>query len=223
MSLDDIKRTELTQSEREVLTQDSERWKQMGSGAHLDQWLAYGPGQAIRRHLAMKIAYTNRPEGKAYTTAFGDLLRADGFDTNDKKLMASLTAVVWLHDDAERLTILRDIRQSMTPGERSRLNSPISARQRVEAILKARAGGTENKLSKSPLAIYKQQIAEQNRKIAHLEEQLAASEQGSLFDLKRDTAESIGMILAEHLSESRFDAAVKAAKARYKRKQVPAG
>jgi len=38
----------------------------MGSGAHLDDWLAYGPGLLIRRRLAMRIAYVNRPEGKGY-------------------------------------------------------------------------------------------------------------------------------------------------------------
>jgi hypothetical protein len=223
MSIDDIKKSELTDSEREVLEGDRERWKHMGSGGHLDQWLAYGPGQAIRRHLAMKLAYTNRPEGKAYNAAFGQLLRDDGFDTNDKKLMSYLTNVAWLHDDPERLTILREIRQSMTPGERSRLNTPIAARQRVTAELKARAGGGEAKQKHSPITIYKQQLAEAARKIAHLEEQLAASEAGSLFDIKRDSAEDIGQVMAAHMSEGRFDTAVKAAKAVYKRKQKPAG
>ena len=47
---------------------------------------------------------------------------------------------------------------------------------------------------------------------------------GSLFDLANDTAEVIGKILADNMSEGRFDTAVKAAKARYKAKrQKPAG
>jgi hypothetical protein len=47
---------------------------------------------------------------------------------------------------------------------------------------------------------------------------------GSLFDLANDTAEVIGKILADNMSEGRFDRAVKAAKARYKAKrQRPAG
>jgi hypothetical protein len=47
---------------------------------------------------------------------------------------------------------------------------------------------------------------------------------GSLFDLANDTAEDIGRTLADNMSEGRFDAAVKAAKARYKAKrQRPAG
>jgi hypothetical protein len=47
---------------------------------------------------------------------------------------------------------------------------------------------------------------------------------GSLFDLANDTPEDIGKILADNMSERRFDTAVKAAKARYRAKrQKPAG
>jgi hypothetical protein len=66
--------------------------------------------------------------------------------------MTTLTAVAWLDDDLKRMTILREILDNMSPGERSRLNSPISARRRVERVLKARTGGTEEKLRDSPVA-----------------------------------------------------------------------
>jgi hypothetical protein len=47
---------------------------------------------------------------------------------------------------------------------------------------------------------------------------------GSLFDLALDRAEDIGRQLADHMSEGKFDAAGKAARARYKAKrQRPAG
>ena len=51
--------------------------------------------------------------------------------------------MLWLGDDPERMKVLRDLRDAMSPGQRSRLNSPITARQRVEAILKARQHGPE--------------------------------------------------------------------------------
>lgn len=159
LSVDTIKQTELTPSEREVLARDRERWLRMSGGGHLDDWLAYGDGLMIRRRLAMRLSYVNSPEGKGYARAFKELMKADGLDTMDK---TSISAVLWLHDDAERLNTLREIRESMTPGERSRLNSPISARQRVEKELKARAGGAEGNLRSSPVTIYKQRIAEQD-------------------------------------------------------------
>jgi hypothetical protein len=129
MTIDTIKQTDLTVSERQVLDDDRDRWRRMGSGAHLDDWLAYGPGLLIRRRLAMRIAYVNRPEGKGYARAFAKLMEHDGLDTMDK---TSISAVLWLHDAPERLSVLREIRETMTVGQRARLNSPISARQRVE-------------------------------------------------------------------------------------------
>ena len=225
MSVEDIKRAELTPSEREVLEEDRKRWKRMGAGAHLDEWLAYGPGVAIRRRLAMRMANTNRPEGKAYIKYYNELLRDDGLDTRDGKLMSSLTAVQWLHDDAERVTILREIRDTMTPGERSRLNSPISAKQRVLAVLKAREGGTEEKMKTSPVAVLKAKLVEQTRHIAHLEEQLAAAERrdGSLFDLKRDKPDDIARIIVGHVGEHRAREIIKAVTAALKSKPRPAG
>jgi hypothetical protein len=212
MSIEDIKRTELTASEREVLEEDRKRWKRMGAGAHLDEWLAYAPGLAIRRHLAMKMAYTNRPVGKGYNKHYYDLLVDDGFDVEDKRLMSSLTAVQWLNEDAERINILREIREQMSLGERSRLNSPISAQQRVLAVYKAREGGTEERLKTSPVAVLKNKLVEQTRHIAHLEEQLAAAEHrdGSLFDIKHDKPEDIGPTIVANVSETKARAIAKA-------------
>jgi hypothetical protein len=95
--------------------------------------------------------------------------------------MTTLTAVAWLDDDLKRMTILREILDNMSPGERSRLDSPISARQRVERVLKARTGDTEEKLRDSPVAILKQQNLELARQLAHAEERLAAADAGCLI------------------------------------------
>jgi hypothetical protein len=56
---------------------------------------AYYPGLAIRRRLAMKIAHTNRPEGRGYVQVFSQLMRDDGIDTRDKSAMTAFTAVLW--------------------------------------------------------------------------------------------------------------------------------
>jgi hypothetical protein len=103
-------------------------------------------------------------------------------------------AAPWLH-----WAILRDTLDVMSPGERSRLNSPITARQRVEKVLKARDGAGEETVKTSPLAVMKKRLVELTHENEHLKEQLAATElrSGSLFDLKRDKAEDIvGTIIA---------------------------
>ena len=111
--------------------------------------------------------------------------------------MTTRTAVTWLDDDLKRMTILCEIRDNKSPGERSRLNSSISARQRVERVLKARTGGTEEKLRDVPVAILKQQKLELARQLAHAEERLAAAGAGSLFDLKRDGVADIAKVIRE--------------------------
>jgi hypothetical protein len=225
MTLENIEQTELTISERTVLAEDRERWKRMGAGAHLDDWLAYGPGLMIRRRLAMRLAYVNKPEGRGYVSTFAELMKRDGLDGMDK---TSISAVLWLHDGPERLSILREIRESLSVGERSRLNSPISARQRVEKLIKARSGGTEDSLRTSPVSQLKRQLAEKDREIADLQARLAAAERrdGSLFDLKQDVANDIGRTIATNVSEYKArniaEAILEGIKAK-RREQKPAG
>ncbi len=214
MTLDTIEQTELTASERDVLAQDRERWSRLGLGAHLDDWLSFGPGLMIRRRLAMNLAHTNKPEGRGYVTAFNQILKHDGLDGMDK---TSISAVLWLYGEPERLSMLREIREGMSVGDRARLNSPITARQRVDKVLKARAGGTEESVRQSPVSNLKRQVAEKDREIAQLQDKLekAVARDGSLFDLKRDDPKAIGRIFPSAISESKFRQIVKEAEAEY--------
>jgi hypothetical protein len=67
--------------------------------------------------------------------ALATLMRLDRLHTMDK---TSVSAMLWLYDDPKRMATLREIRDTMTVGERARLNSPISVRQRVEKISRRR-------------------------------------------------------------------------------------
>ena len=142
----------------------------------------------IIRHLAMKLNHVNRPEGRGYAESFGQLMQRHGLHIFDK---TTITALLWLDDDPERMRILREIRDSMKPGERARLNSPISARQRVEKVLKARAKGTEESQKDSPVTLLKRKVAELERDLAETRAKLARKDDGSLFDLKHDSAGNI--------------------------------
>ena len=194
MQIEDIKNTELIQSERDVLKGDTERWKLMGSGSHLDDWLAYQPGLQIRRRLAMKMNHVNRPEGRGYARDFGALMKSDGLDHMDG---TSISALLWLGDDAERMQILRELRDAMNPGRRSRLNSPITARKLVDKVIKARNGGTEEKVKDSPVALLKARITEYEKEIADLTKRLEKKENGSLLDRvsENDSAADIAIAI----------------------------
>ncbi len=86
----------------------------------------------------------------------------------------------------------------------------LSARQRVEKELKVRGGGTEAKSPTSPVTVLKQQLVEKEHKIAHLEERLAAAGAGSLFELKRDNAQTIGNVIVGNVSATKAREIVKA-------------
>jgi hypothetical protein len=221
MNIELIQQNELTAEQRDVLAQDRERWQRMGAGRHLDDWMAFGPGQLIRRSLAMKIAHTNKPEGRTYTETMRNLLHNDGMHTMDKN---SLTAVLWLHENPEHLAILNEIRNTMTEGERSRLNSPITARQRVQKILKKRANKSDDNPHISPLAELRHQLLEKNREIEDLKERLAAAENGgSLFDLKRDKVGDIVATIIGSMSASRVKQLRDGLSTSLKSKPKPAG
>jgi hypothetical protein len=225
--------TQLTQSQQDLLAEDRERWQRMSKGAHLDDWLAYGPGFMLRRHIAQRIAHVNQPKGRGYNEAFAALLEKDGLHTMG---IPSITAVLWLHDDPERLQILEEIRDVMTAGERARLNSPITARQRVEKILKVRRaaaeagekgseGEPEETLRTSPMARLKHENAEKDREIAHLKEQLAAASlrDGSLFDLRKDTIADIATAIMRNATPGRVDQIVRALQQQLKKVKTPVG
>jgi hypothetical protein len=216
---DDIERiqsTELSPDQRAILVEDGKRWKRLAGGGHLDDWLAFGPGMRIRRNLAMRIAFTNNPEGRAYNGAMTALMERDGLHTMDK---TSMTAVLWLYDNPEHMNLLNEIRDTMTAGQRSRLNSPISARQRGSP-----GGGNEEQLRESPVANLKAKLVEKEREIAHLEERLAAADKRDalLSDFKRASAADIAAVLVKSVTASKANAIIKQLQLLLKKPQ-PAG
>jgi hypothetical protein len=135
-----VPRDNLTEDQRAILASDRVRWQRMAAGAHLDDWLSFGPGQLIRRSQAMQRTGTNKPEGRAYNEEMAALLKEHGLHTADTK---QLTAVLWLHSDPERLAVLDEIRSALTDGQCSRLNTPTAAQQRVRQLLRPGADKIE--------------------------------------------------------------------------------
>jgi hypothetical protein len=219
------------------LERDAERAKHMVGGGHLQDWLDYEVSLWGIRSEAMRLATTNEPRGRGYNEAVGQLMRHYGLDKLDG---GCVSAVLWLTDPKDkyqegerwltRKEILDGILKHLTPGQRSRLASPISARQRVQKKIDtlaaaAEAGGADA-LDEKPLSKLKQveqALAKALQDKYHLEEQLKRRDDGSLFDLKRDSADNIGRTMADNVSEGKFNSIVKAGRERYKAKQKPAG
>jgi hypothetical protein len=215
-----ILQAELTEHDRKILIEDTERSKRLGAGQHLDDHLAFIPGLQIRRRLAMRLAHSNAPIGGRYAEEFSDLMQHGSIVHMNS---TSVTALLWLGDDPKRLALLKEIRDGMTPGQRSRLNSPISAKQRVQNALKERtasAGGVEKK--ESPLAACRAALAARDREIAALKARLER-ESASLFDLKLDTAANIAATIVGNTSSHRAKAIADDIRAKLKQGVKPAG
>jgi DUF3102 family protein len=71
----------------------------------------------------------------------------------------------------------------------------------------------------SPMALLKRQLDERIREVALLQERLAYADQGSLFDLKKDSANDIADVVVNTVTETRANALADAIKAAVKAKR----
>jgi hypothetical protein len=118
------------------------------------------------------------------------------------------------------------------PGpERRRLNHPSA----IIAKYKARHPDPNNvRLERRPtrpqvevaidaLTAHLRELEPDERTVVATRLGLARTDNGSLFDLRRDTAADIGRTIADNISRRKFDDIVKAAKARYGTRPAAAG
>ena len=96
--------------------------------------------------------------------------------TKSDVMKSTFTAVLWFYDDEKleerRREILEEIRRNMTPGQRARFNSPISAQQRVLDELRTR-GLAPAKKPRAPKPA--NDLDQANARIVELEEELKSA------------------------------------------------
>jgi len=182
MSTKSALRADLGAEDRKTLAEDRKRMDRLGKGSQLDDWLAFGPGLLIRRRLAKNIAglaETDPAKGHRYSRAFKQQMEMDGlYDRTTKSdvMKSTFTAVLWFYDDEKleerRREILEEIRRNMTPGQRARFNSPISAQQRVLDELRT-LGLAPAKKPRAPKPA--NDLDQANARIVELEEELKSA------------------------------------------------
>ena len=182
MSTKSALRADLGAEDRKTLAEDRKRMEKLGKGSQLDDWLAFGPGLLIRRRLAKNIAglaETDPAKGHRYSRAFKQQMEMDGlYDRTTKSdlMKSTFTAVLWFYDDEKleerRREILEEIGRNMTPGQRARFNSPISAQQRVLDELRTR-GLAPAKKPRAPKPA--NDLDQANARIVELEEELKSA------------------------------------------------
>jgi len=137
--------------------------------------------------------------------------------THGSRLPPSMRTLYELSTLPVKLLEAKIIDGTITPDIERKAVEQLKRRKSSDGKLEVDGETVEPKLSLS------EKLKAAEAKIAALEVKLKEAG-GGYFDLALDTAEHIGQALADHMSEGRFDTAVKAAKARYKAKrQKPAG
>jgi hypothetical protein len=199
MSTKSALRADLDAEDRKTLAEDRKRMERLGKGSQLDDWLAFGPGLLIRRRLAKNIAglaETDPAKGHRYSRAFKQQMEMDGlYDRTTKSdvMKSTFTAVLWFYDDEKleerRREILEEIRRNMTPGQRARFNSPISAQQRVLDELRTR-GLAPAKKPRAPKPA--NDLDQANARIVELEEELKSARSiAPVTDIAEHAAERV--------------------------------
>lgn len=126
--------------------------------------------------------------------------------------------------DPENRVAIEQWRAGLTERQRIEYAAPTTVMKRCPHFARHDIG--KQVAAKEKAATKAEQYEEAQRKIAHLEEQLAAADEGSLFDLKRDKAIDIAGIIVDRCSPNKAAEIAKHIRDLVKAKEkqpVPAG
>jgi hypothetical protein len=154
------------------------------------RWRETGDGANELQTAAMEAAHTNRPVGKGYNAAWKELA-AHVPDLRDLH-STTRTHAMWLATEWEAINAWLD---TLTHEQRWRLNHPTAIRRRWDAAHNVAREGTGQGNS------YKARVSELENENHALREQLKRSDDGSLFNLEKDTGEEIGRVIANTVGE----------------------
>lgn len=191
----DIERVlhDATSDQNQRMDRAAELLARKASGQEWEEWVEIGAGFMEVRNLAMRALHLNEPRGRAYNAYFAALCKA-------KKLAPDLDSITRSNLlfclEPENREICNRLRNGMPLNEKLKVNHPTTMAKRVRKMQKiyrdhegAGADITDEKERKPPIA---HRLREAEREIARLK-----SIDGSLFDLKKDTPESIARICGE--------------------------
>lgn len=173
-------------------------------GQSWDDWLKIGTFLNIGRNKAMLRAGTNEPIGARYIKAFSEWMSAYAWIGDVDK--ATRVHAMWAVDHVDDLTRLRE---NMGLTQRLACNHPTSMRRRWDKSQKEadKVAPTAGKKESRADVIQREleAVAAERDKWKH-----KAEKDGSLFDLKQDTAALIAMVIASHVTPYKVGEILKA-------------
>jgi hypothetical protein len=172
--------------------------------AHWTDWMYVGDGLAVGQAKAMRKAGTNRPYGRAFTQAMGEWLTAHPWA---KRIDPSArSALLWVIEHRSEVDDWRT--NTLDSKERNRLNHPTSLKRKFDAWKRA-----QDAVAKDPNAAKKETkidaLVRENEELWAENTKLKRrvdSGDGSLFDLKRDSVESIADTIGRNVTIGRLEA-----------------
>ena len=125
----------------DVYREGREALDRLSTGRDWSDWQKVGAALAAGRTQAMRIANTNRPKGRKYNRAFGDVLKHEqlGTDRLDSATRNQLLRI------AEKLPEIEAWREKLDPAQRPRLNHPSTIWRNWQHTVK---GGGKHEQSK---------------------------------------------------------------------------
>jgi hypothetical protein len=113
----------------------------LNTGCEWSDWQKVGAALAAGRTEAMRIANTNRPKGRKYNRAFGDVLKREQLGT-DRLDSATRNQLLQIE---ENKSAIEEWRATLTPAQRLRLNHPSAVWRNWQRTVK---GGGKHEQSK---------------------------------------------------------------------------
>jgi hypothetical protein len=170
-----------------------EALQRISMGHEWSDWQKVGAALAAGRTEAMRIANTNRPKGRKYNRAFGDLLKDEQLGT-DRLDSATRNQLLQIE---ENKSAIEEWRATLTPAQRLRLNHPSAVwrnwQRTVKSAGKKQAGEVEQSSDEgedaapvsiiAPLTTLVQQIAERGFTQTQLDDLLTAKPSFTSNDL----------------------------------------
>jgi hypothetical protein len=130
----------------ETYREGREALEQLSAGRDWSDWQKVGAALAAGRTEAMRIANTNRPKGRKYNRAFGEVLKREqlGTDRLDSATRNQLLRIVKNQSPIEKW------RETLAPAQRLKLNHPSAVWRNWQRTVK---GSPRDEQSKGSRAI----------------------------------------------------------------------
>ena len=179
---------------------------------HWRDWRFIAVGLETGRRKAMREAHTNEPRGRPYYSAMKRWM--DGQEWPRQIDKATTSHCFWL---VENLAAVEAWRETLAGNQRDKLNHPTSVKKAYENAHRVAEAKAAGETVKSSMAQLKEALIESETERDNWKRR--AEEGGSMFDLRRDTPESIARIMVEQCAGSRIERIMKALRIELKRQK----